>query len=115
MLDINGQEFVILLLVAVIVIGPERLPRYAREFRGWVIAARDLLGDVRASVRDETGGTVDFVALDPRQYDPRHIVKEVLAEGDPSSPSSRSDGRAARRRSARAATGAVPPFDADAT
>jgi sec-independent protein translocase protein TatB len=114
-LDINGQEFVILLLVAVVVIGPERLPRYAREFRGWVTKARDLLGDVRASMRDEMGDTVDFAALDLRQYDPRHIVKEVLAEGDPASPSARSDGRAARRRSARVATDAVPPFDADAT
>jgi sec-independent protein translocase protein TatB len=114
-LDINGQEFVILLLVAIVVIGPERLPRYAREFRGWVAKARDLLSDVRASVRDEMGDTVDFAALDPRQYDPRHIVKDVLAEGVSSSPASRSDGRAARRRSARVVTGAVPPFDADAT
>ena len=115
MLDINGQEFVILLLVAVVVIGPERLPRYAREFRGWVTRARDLLGDARAAVRDEMGDTVDFAVLDPRQYDPRHIVKEVLTQGASPSPAERADGRAARRRSARVATGAVPPFDADAT
>ena len=115
MLDINGQEFVILLLVAVVVIGPERLPRYAREFRGWVTRARDLLGDARASVRDEMGDTVDFAALDPRQYDPRHIVKEVMTQAETPSRSERSDGRAARRRSARVAPGAVPPFDADAT
>jgi sec-independent protein translocase protein TatB len=114
-LDINGQEFVILLLVAVVVIGPERLPRYARESLGWVATVRGLLSDVHASVRDEMGDTVDFAALGPRQYDPRHVVKGVPAEGDSSLPASRSDGRAARRRSARAATGAVPPFDADAT
>ncbi len=115
MFDINGQEFVILLLVAVVVIGPERLPRYVREFRGLVARLRDLLTDARASVRDEMGDTIDFESLDPRQYDPRHIVKEVLSEPAPESRAPRSDGRAARRRSARLAPGAIPPFDADAT
>ncbi|HEX7589605.1 MAG TPA: Sec-independent protein translocase TatB [Demequinaceae bacterium] len=115
MLDINGQEFVILLLVATVVIGPERLPRYAREFRGLAAKARDLLGDVRASVRGEMDDTVELAALNPRQSDSHRVVKDVAADGDSSSPSARSDGRAARRRSARIATGAVPPFDADAT
>jgi sec-independent protein translocase protein TatB len=114
-LDINGQEFVVLLLVAIVVIGPERLPRYAREFRGWMTKARGVLSDVRVSVRGEMGDTEDLAALGPRHYDPRHGVKNVLADGDPSSPALRSDGRAARRRSARVATGALPPFDADAT
>jgi sec-independent protein translocase protein TatB len=113
--DINGQEFVILLLVAVVVIQPSKLPRYARELRGLVAKSRDVLGVVRASVRDEMDDTVDFAAVDLRQYDRRHVVKDVLAQADSSSPSSRSEGRAARRRSARVATGAVPPFDADAT
>jgi sec-independent protein translocase protein TatB len=113
--DINGQEFVILLLVAVVVIGPDRLPRYAREFRGWVTKARDLLADARVAVRDEIGDTVDLAVLDPRQYDPRHIVKDVLAEPAIAPSSLRSDGRAARRRSARAAPDGIPPFDDDAT
>ncbi len=115
MFDINGQEFVILLLVAIVVIGPDRLPRYAREFRGWVTKARDLLADARAAIRDEIGDTVDFAVLDPRHYDPRHIVKDVLAEPAAASSSPRSGGRAARRRSARGAPDAIPRFDADAT
>jgi sec-independent protein translocase protein TatB len=113
--DINGQEFVILLVVAVVVIGPDRLPRYAREFRAWVTKARDLLADARIAVRDEMGDTVDLAVLDPRQYDPRHIVKDVLGEPAAASSSPRADGRAARRRSARSAPDAVPPFDHDAT
>ena len=115
MFDINGQEFVILLLVAVVVIGPDRLPRYAREFRGWVSKARDFLADARVAVRDEMGDTVDLAVLDPRQYDPRHIVKEVLTEHATASSSPRTDGRAARRRSARSASDALAPFDDDAT
>jgi sec-independent protein translocase protein TatB len=31
MFDINGSEFIILLLVAVFVIGPDRMPEYARQ------------------------------------------------------------------------------------
>jgi sec-independent protein translocase protein TatB len=113
--DINGQEFVILLLVAVAVVGPDRLPRYAREFRGWVTKVRDLLADARVGVRDEMGDTVDLAALDPRQYDPRHIVRDVLAEPAGASSSPRSGGRAARRRSAGGARIGIPPFDDDAT
>ncbi len=115
MFDINGAEFLILLLVAVVVIGPERLPRYTREFRGWVARFRDLLTEARVSVRDEMGDTVDFAALDPRQYDPRHIVKDVLAEPSPARQTPSTGGRAARRRSAKVKPGATPPFDDDAT
>ncbi len=95
MFDINGAEFLILLLVAVVVIGPEKLPRYAREFRGGVARLRDLLTDARATVRDEMGDTVDFAALDPRQYDPRHIVKDVMSEParTPDAPATTGDAR----------------------
>jgi len=113
--DINGAEFLILLLVAVVVIGPERLPRYVREFRGAVARLRDLLTDARTSVREEMGDTVDFAALDPRQYHPRHIVKDVLSEPANAPEAPATTGRAARRRSARVKPGTTPPFDADAT
>ena len=115
MFDINGQEFVLLLLIALVVVGPDRLPRYAREFRGWVEKARDMFADARVSVRDEMGDTMDLSTLDPRSYDPRHIVRDVLAEPVVAPSSPRSEGRAARRRSARSAADAPPPFDDDAT
>ena len=115
MFDINGAEFLILLLVVAVVVGPEKLPRYVRELRGWAMRLRDLMTDARSSVRDELGDTVDFATLDPRQYDPRHIVKDVLAEPARTPEPTSAGGRAARRRSARIRSGEAPPFDDDAT
>lgn len=115
MFDINGDEFLVLLVVAVIVVGPERLPRYAREFRLLVARAREALSDARRTVRDEMGDTVDFAAIDPRRYDPRRLAREVLSEPEPSRASARPDGRAARRRSEGIRPGQAPPYDDDAT
>ena len=85
MVDINGGEFLILVVVALVVLGPERLPQYAqqlgrlvREARGMAMKARD---QVRAEMGDEFDD-VDWKALDPRQYDPRRIVREALLEPD---------------------------------
>ncbi|MFF2623061.1 twin-arginine translocase TatA/TatE family subunit [Oerskovia jenensis] len=85
MFGINGWEFGIILVVAVIVIGPERLPRYAEQLGAFVRTARGFLKDAKARVDDELGdqvGDVDWSKLDPRQYDPRRIVREALLDDD---------------------------------
>jgi sec-independent protein translocase protein TatB len=83
---INGAEFVVLLVVAVIIIGPERLPRYAEQLGGFVRSARGYVRDAKARVDAEIGeeiGDVDWSKLDPRQYDPRRIVREALLDDEP--------------------------------
>ncbi|MHA7133975.1 twin-arginine translocase TatA/TatE family subunit [Oerskovia turbata] len=85
MFGINGWEFGIILVVAVIVIGPERLPKYAEQLGAFVRTARGFLKDAKARVDDELGdqvGDVDWSKLDPRQYDPRRIVREALLDDD---------------------------------
>ena len=89
MFGINGAEFVVLLIVAVIIIGPERLPRYAEQLGGFVRSARGYLRDAKARVDAEIGeeiGDVDWSKLDPRQYDPRRIVREALLDDDEPAP-----------------------------
>lgn len=86
MFGINGAEFVVLLIVAVVVIGPERLPRYAEQLGSFVRSARGYLKDAKARVDAEIGdeiGDVDWSKLDPRQYDPRRIVREALLDDEP--------------------------------
>ncbi|UKJ64258.1 twin-arginine translocase TatA/TatE family subunit [Cellulosimicrobium cellulans] len=86
MFGINGAEFVVLLVVAVVVIGPERLPRYAEQLGSFVRSARGYLRDAKARVDAEIGdeiGDVDWSKLDPRQYDPRRIVREALLDDEP--------------------------------
>jgi len=86
---INGAEFLVLLVVAVIVVGPERLPRYAEQLAHAVRKLRAFLGDAKERVSEELGDDVkdlDWEALDPRRYDPRRIVREALLDPDPAAP-----------------------------
>ena len=86
MLDINGGEIIVLLVLAVVLIGPERLPRYAAQLAALVRRGKGMLQDAKARVDDELGPElkdVDWSKLDPRQYDPRRIVREALMDDDP--------------------------------
>jgi len=87
MFDVNGSEFWILLVVAVVVIGPARLPGYVAQVKQWAVHARTLVQDLRGRVESELGADagVDWAALDPRAYDPRRIVRDALAEDAPAS------------------------------
>ncbi len=77
---INGGEFIVLLVVVALVVGPERLPGYASQLADLVRRARVLLRDTQERVKAEVGEDVDWQALDPRRYDPRRIVREALLE-----------------------------------
>ena len=120
MFGINGGELLVLLLVAVVVVGPERLPRYAEQLGRWVRVLRRQVSGMRERLSTELGeeaADVDWAALDPRQYDPRRIVREALFD-DPAAPGPASRGPAGRPTAAGGAAlpaGAAAPFDDEAT
>lgn len=80
---INFYEFLILIVLALVLLGPERLPQYAQTLARWVRKARSAAEDAKVRFKDETGtdlNDVDWQKYDPRQYDPRRIIREALAE-----------------------------------
>ena len=81
MFDINGWELLLLGILAVIVLGPERLPEYAAKFGRFVRQARAMADRAKEQLKDEMGpefSDIDWRAYDPRQYDPRKIVRDAL-------------------------------------
>lgn len=89
MFGINGPEFLILAVLALLVIGPERLPKYAAQLGRVVREGRRMATGAREQVRTELGpefDDVDWKKLDPRQYDPRRIVREALMDDDDDAP-----------------------------
>lgn len=90
MFGISANEFIVLLAVAAIVLGPERLPQYTQQLTRLVRELRRMARGASDQVRAELGpefDDVDWRKLDPRQYDPRRIVREALADTfDPDDP-----------------------------
>lgn len=148
MFGISANEFIVLLAVAAIVLGPERLPQYTQQLTRLVRELRRMAQGATEQVRTELGpdfDDVDWRKLDPRQYDPRRIVRDALADTfDPDDPLGLNEARAPRsgpqssrpvsangagsparaesaRESGRAESaegreaGATPRFDPDAT
>lgn len=83
MIGINGYELLVLAILAVAVLGPERLPEYASQLARLVREVRRMATGAREQLREEVGPEIDEVdwrKLDPRQYDPRRIIKEALLD-----------------------------------
>lgn len=83
---INGSELLVLALIAVVVLGPEKLPSYAQKLAGFIKSLRGMAENARTRLREEGGeelADLDWKKLDPRQYDPRKIIRDALLDDDP--------------------------------
>ena len=83
MFDINGWEFVILVIAALLVIGPDRMPEYSAKLAKLVRQVRGMADTAKVQLREQMGpdfDDVDWKQYDPRQYDPRRIVREALLD-----------------------------------
>ena len=119
---ISFDKLLVLAGIAVLLIGPTRLPAYAEKLGQFVRNLRRFADEAREKVRDEVGSDVfdeiDWKKLDPRQYDPRRIIADaLLAPDDPDEEPEKVVGIAtvATKPAEPRAAGAVPPFDAEAT
>ena len=86
MFGINGPEFLLLLLIGILVIGPQRLPEYTQKLANLVREVRRMASGAREQIKEEVGidiDDVDWRKYDPRQYDPRRIIREALLEDPP--------------------------------
>ncbi|MEH0108138.1 Sec-independent protein translocase TatB [Tersicoccus sp. MR15.9] len=86
MLGINGSEFIVLAVLAILLLGPERIPEYASQLARLTREVKRIATGARQQLKDELGDDfedVDWRKLDPRQYDPRRIVREALFEDEP--------------------------------
>ena len=65
LLDINGWEFVLLAVIAVVVLGPERLPEYAAKLRGLIRQVRAMADGARGQLREQMGPEFDDIDWQP--------------------------------------------------
>ena len=130
MFGINGPEFLLLLIIGVLVIGPSRLPEYTQKLANLVKEVRRMASGAREQIKEEVGidiDEVDWKKYDPRQYDPRRIIKEALLDDDTKPVSAGAPAAAVAAVAAepvpqqparvveRLAEGEAAPFDSEAT
>jgi sec-independent protein translocase protein TatB len=80
---LSGEKLLILGIIAVIVLGPERLPEYAKGLANIIKSLRRMAAGAKTQMKEELGedfDDMDWRKLDPRQYDPRRIIREALTE-----------------------------------
>ncbi len=83
MFGLTFDKLLVIGVIAVFLLGPERLPHYAAQLGRLVRSLRDMATGAKARMKDELGDDFDEVEwqkLDPRQYDPRRIIREALLE-----------------------------------
>ena len=118
------DKLLVIGIIAVFLLGPERLPYYAAQLGRLVKSLRSMANGAKDRMREEMGpdfDDIDWKKLDPRQYDPRRIIREALIEDDEPAVKVRKpvEGAYARqqreKREAEAAGITTAPYDTEST
>ena len=83
MFGIGLPELVVILVVAVLVFGPDRLPEFGRQAGRFVRQLRNLANSAQDELRRELGpdyADLRLTDLDPRQAIRRHILEAIEEE-----------------------------------
>ncbi len=118
---LDMEKILLIAVLAALLLGPERLPRYAELLAQLTVRARAWLSGAKTRVKEEIGEEFDDIEwrkMDPRQYDPRRIIRDALLDDAPVAPPVVTVPAAAVAAAPRA-TGFDPdgevPFDSEAT
>ena len=118
MFGLSAEKLLIILVVAVFIIGPQRLPEYAAKLANLVKTVKKMADGAKDRVTAEMGPEyqdLDWKKLDPRQYDPRRIIREALLD-DEAVPVIKPVAEGAYiQRQRKLRDGQKAPFDSEAT
>jgi len=74
MSGIGGSEFILLCLIGLLILGPERLPRVARQIGGWMGKARRMTRSLQRQLEEEVDVKKNF-GIDPKDLNPNELLK----------------------------------------
>ena len=121
-MNIQLDKILLIGIIAVLLLGPQRLPVYAQKLADFVKAVRRFADTAKDRMREEMGpdfDDVDWQKLDPRQYDPRRIIRDALLDSPSSGAEAAATVTAAKVRAPAPivplAAGEAAPYDAEAT
>ena len=106
MLGMGLPEIGLILVVALLLFGPEKLPELAKQAGGFVRTVRRMADNAKNDLGREMGE--DFSGINLRDLDPREIVRRNFLDEDDTTPAATKETRILR-------PGEKPPFDSEAT
>ncbi|MFI7272507.1 sec-independent translocase [Streptomyces sp. NPDC049879] len=75
--DIGSLEFIVLLVLAILVFGPEKLPKMIQEAAAFLRKIREFSDSAKRDIRSELGPEFkdfDFEDLNPRTFAKKHLL-----------------------------------------
>lgn len=112
MFDVGLGEVVVLVVVALFIFGPERLPKVAAQAGRQLRDLRSMAAGARKEIQDAMGPEFDDLKnLNVRDLNPQTFVRRQLLDDDAGPGRANGD----RATPSSSSTSAPTPFDADAT
>jgi sec-independent protein translocase protein TatB len=109
---IGLPELAVLVVVAVVVFGPDRLPEFARQAGRLIRQVRSFTQSARDDIRSELGP--EFADFELTDLDPRRAMRKYIQDAwDETDDSDEPDTKRSGLRPLD--TGELPPYDSDAT
>jgi len=110
MFGMGWPEVAVIMIVAIFVFGPEKLPQLAKQAGSFLRTARQMMDNAKKDLTSELGD--EYAALKDlnlRDLNPKEFVRRQVVEAMESEPDNKPQGKRPLRRGER------PPFDVDAT
>lgn len=99
-------EIGVILVVGLLVFGPDRLPEIAKQAAGFVRTLRKMAENAKDDLGREMGQ--DLSGLNLKDLDPREIVRRNFLDDEDTTPAATKEQRILR-------PGETPPYDAEST
>src|ERR1700712_3431456 len=112
MFGIGIFELGVIVLVAIVVFGPDKLPDFARQAAMLLRKGREFANTARDELRSELGP--EYADLELRDLDPRVIVRKHITEAMEAA-DEEATSKPTRPGQRALTVGEVPPYDVDAT
>ena len=73
MSGIAGSELLLLCIIGLLILGPERLPRLARQIGSWIGKARQMTRAMQRQIEEELDAEKNL-GIKPEELDPRNLM-----------------------------------------
>ncbi len=85
MFNIDAGELILIIVLGVVMFGPEKLPSFARKVARVFVAIRDMANNAQGQLREELGpefSDLKLEDLNPKKFVAKHMREEIQAIED---------------------------------